>query len=319
MQTQTPKADIGKFTNFYCDGIASALDEFITLPEDVDIAKYLSDEDCQTLVDYAVMKNKVAGVGQLYIKVPDFNMGKNALEKFGMAGYEIISAKNCQNMSTSAMIGGNTIIELESLLDFQQGELSEIADLTARAELPTLFHLGQDLEEVGKIVNLYKHSPAEVLESFGFLDRQCFLLGLNFIDKDDQKLLHDYGATCIFTPRDDGEHGRGAINLYNFIYNQLKFGFGSGKCYNIDMLAEGKLALYNTANLMYDANLISPKELLAAIACNSDPKEVLDFLGVQNGEKERNLLDKKVNLWQYFQNDLHLQAQEISYKLKEKI
>lgn len=316
---QTIKLDKPVFTNLYCDGISCALSEFVTVPKDFDACKNLSPDDCQTLVEYAAMKNKVAGVGHLYIKVPNYGIGKKALEKFVMTGCEIIDAHQIQNLPTSAMIGESTIVEIADLLDFQQNALSDIADTVARAELPLMIDFGSDLEKVGRLVNLYKMSPAQVLESFGFLDRKCFLRGLNFIDKDDQKLIREYAATCIFTPSDDGMYGRGAINLYSFACNKLKFGFGSGTHYNIDMLAECQLSLYNTANLMFEPNLLAPKDLLAAISNGVAPADIAEKLGSQPCASELHMFDKRVELSQFYQSDLREKAQEISYKLKEKI
>ena len=120
-------------------------------------------------------------------------------------------------------------------------------------------------------------SPAEVIESFGFLDRECFLYGLNYIDKDDQKLLKTYDPTLIFMPKNDGEEGRGAINLFNFIYNGLKFCFSSGKCYNINMLDQAKLGLINTANLMHERNLISSSQLIASLEMQGNDEITLNF------------------------------------------
>ena len=151
-----------------------------------------------------------------------------------------------------------------------------------------------------------------MLESFGFLDRKCLLYGLNFVDKEDQKLICDYDKTCIFSPRSDGEEGKGGINLYNFIYNKIKFGFSSGRCYNIDMLAEGKLAIINTNNLMYDNSLIDSQKVLESLE-DSGQLEI-DF---DDEEPLENLLDKRVELEE---DEFNIEkVKEIVKKIKERI
>ena len=251
---------IKSFKNYFCDAISCSLGEFIDVydsqfDEDELLSK-LSKEEINIICQYAIVKNKIAGVGELYLKVPIASIGREALEMFKMGGKVIISAKQKEDLTTNDFVGDRVILYIEDLLDYKEGALSDIADFLGRTDMPVIINLGRTLEEIGKLVNRYGKSPVEVLEDFGYLDRECYVYGLNFIDKDDQKLLASYNANIIFSPRSDGEEGRGAINLYNFIYNRLKFVFSSGKCYNIDMLAEGKLARINTNNLMYEKGLI---------------------------------------------------------------
>ena len=133
-----------------------------------------------------------------------------------MKGRELLSARLITALSASEFVGGRIGFDVENLLDYAEGFLAELSDLTGRLEIPLFISLGRDIEEVGKLVNRYKMSPAEMLESFGFLDRECYLYGLNYIDKDDQKLLKTYDPTILIMPKNDGEEGRGEINLYNF-------------------------------------------------------------------------------------------------------
>ena len=319
MQRQENKVLLSGFSNFYCDGLYSALGEFFTLDQDLyqKILKELSNEDLATLIDYAVLKNKMAGVKELFIKVPSFSYGTNSLEKYGLLGKEIVGSSLYRSMPTSALVGDRVILEIESLSDVNQSFLNDIADFSARTDTPLLFKVGQTLEELGRVANMNKCSPMELLESYGFLDRKCYLYGLNFIDKDDQKLIKKYEETCIFSPISDGEEGKGAINLYNFIYNDLKFCFSSGKCYNIDMLAEGKLAKLNTSNLMHDDSLIDDKLLLDAICCLQGENNI--EVEISSLEPLSNIFDKKVFIADDGFLPLREKVIEIIKKIKEKI
>ena len=208
------------------------------------------------------------------------------------------------------------MLDIESLVDYNQDLLSAISDFSARANVPLAIELASDLENVGKIVNTYSSSPAEVLESFGLLDRECFVYGLNYLDKDDQKIVKDYDKTCIFSPQSDGKRGMGAINLFNFIYHRLKFGFSSGKCYNVDMLFEGKLAVLNTFNLMHESGNISTEEVLDSLTDKSDDEIELDLFQEENID---NIWDKKVHKKVEEFDSIQKKTIEIARKIKEKI
>ncbi len=332
MQRGENKAIIKKFINNYCDAIYCSLGEFISINEEIyqKIKSKLSTEEMSLVLEYAVLKNKLSGVGYLNIKTPVCGLGVSALNKHNLQGNEIIDAKDYNTLPTKAFIGEKIIFEVENLLDYNEFLLSQLADFSAKLHMPMLFKVGQDLEEVGKIVNMYKCSPIELIESFGFLDRKCYLLGLNFIDKDDQKLIKQYDGKCIFCPRSDGEEGKGAINLYNFIYNDIKFGFSSGKCYNIDMLGECKLAKINTNNLMYDNSLIDDEILLNALCednnqeennnkINDKKEEFLLEIELDYEEPIKNIFDKKVSFKSEQLKSLQQKIKEIAKNLKEKI
>ena len=310
---------IKSFKNYFCDAISCSLGEFIDVydsqfDEDELLSK-LSKEEINIICQYAIVKNKIAGVGELYLKVPIASIGREALEMFKMGGKVIISEKQKEDLTTNDFVGDRVILYIEDLLDYKEGALSDIADFLGRTDMPVIINLGRTLEEIGKLVNRYGKSPVEVLEDFGYLDRECYVYGLNFIDKDDQKLLASYNANIIFSPRSDGEEGRGAINLYNFIYNRLKFVFSSGKCYNIDMLAEGKLARINTNNLMYEKGLIKDEELLEALVTqNGENNFEIDNFALKNC-----LFEKKIEISQFNEKYLMLRERikEIINKIKE--
>ena len=259
-----------KFKNAYCDALSCGLGKFLFIDEDNynEILSNLSRGELELICDYVVLKNKIAGVGDLNIKVPYAQMGKKSLEKYGLEGNEILSAECVNGLSTKDLVGGRMIVEVSNLQNYNEGALSDISSFCATTDTPILIHFGRDLAQVGLIVNRFGSSPAQTLENFGLLDRECLLYGMNFIDKDDQILLSQYDPTIILSPQSDGEEGKGAINLYNLIYNRLKFVFSSGKCYNVNMLGECRLAKINTNNLMYESKLIDAKDLLAAVQSN---------------------------------------------------
>ena len=310
------KRKIKSFKNYYCDALYCSLGEFFDSETISQILenKMLTSQQIKILCEYAVIKNKMAGVSYLNLKVPDFGYGVELLEKYEMKGHEIVSANLMNCMPSKALVGQRLMLEVENLLEYNENFLSDLSDLSATAGIPLIFSLGQDLEEVGKIVNKFNLSPVQTLESYGFLDRECYVIGLNFIDKEDQKLLKDYNVTCILSPCCDGEEGRGAINLYNFVYNELKFGFSSRKCYNVDMLKECYLARVNTSNLMYESDLIDIENLLSAVSDDNLIEIDWDELS-----KDENILNQtiRININEY--EHIRKETREVIKNLKEKI
>lgn len=322
MQIEKEKMKLYPFYNHYCDALYASLGEFLTIDEENinQILSNLTAEDWSAMCDYCVVKNIKAGVKELNLKVYHYGDGLKALDKYAIKGKEIISAKEMNVLPTSAMVGDRLLLEVESLLDYQQDYLNALVDFSAKTDIPVLFKIGQKLDEVGKLVNIYRKSPMEILENYGFLDRECYVYGLNFIDKEDQKLLSQYDVKIIFSPISDGEEGLGAINLYNFIYNELKFGFSSGKCYNINMLEECKLAKINTSNLMYDNKLLTIEQLLSGVIVDYDFQEDEKIeIDLDECEPFENILNKRVDLKQDDFFALRQKVIEIAGKIKEKI
>ncbi len=306
------------FKNHYCDALACGLGEFIDIfNNDIEDFLYLlSYEELENICEFSVLKNRLAGVGELLIKVPKPSLAIKSMQKYGVEGSEILSARLIESMKAGDLLGGRIILCVEDILDYNEGILAELSDTIARADIPIMIFLGQTLEEIGKIVNKFQKSPVEVLEDFGFLDRNCFIYGLNFIDKEDQKLLLNYDTNLILSPRSDAEEGKGAINLYNFIYNGLKFVFSSGKCYNIDMLGEGKLASLNTNNLMYERGLVKESDLNKAVFID----EKMPYIEEGNLRilyDDKFVLNQPELLQDY--NILREKVRKIALKIKEKI
>lgn len=310
-----------KLKNAYCDAIGLALTEFLDIRnvDETDILKILTKEDLEVMCEYAVIKNILAGVGEVNIKTPLPNTAIKYIDEYNLKGKEVLSANIIDSLSAGDLVGDRIIIEVESLLNYTESYLSHIVDFCATTETPVLIKLGQSLYEVGKVVSQFNHSPAEVLEEYGFLDRSCYLLGMNFIDKEDQKLLKKYSPTLILTPIDDAEEGRGAINLYNLNFNTLKFVFSSGKCYNVDMFAEGRLAIYNTSNLMYDGRLVDAESVLQSLQSDNGNLQV-DY---ESDCRKATILDKKIVVedakLQTKLLNLREKIKQIANKIKEKI
>lgn len=299
------------FKNYYCEALPCALGKYYQLSQDDE--KLLTENEIKTLCEYAIMKNVVAGVREVYLKLPRYVQIDDLFEKYKVKGKVILPALEICRLPMKALVGDNLIIEIESFSDLSDAFLTELADFVGDEDLTVMLNLGDNLSEVGKVVNRFKKSPTELAEEFGFLDRKCFAKGLNHVDKDDLALLKNYDVVGVLTPRSDAKEGKGFINNYNLVYNDFPFGFGSGKCYNIDMLGEGRLSCQNTANLLSEGGKVSFYDILKALACQSGQIE-LDF---DPDARQETILEEKVCLGK-LDESIENEVKQIAKRLKEK-
>lgn len=301
---------ISPFKNYYCASLPCGVGKYYKFKDD-DVRLLLEDE-ILTLCEMAISKNVLAGVREVYLKLPHFIDINYLFEKYDVQGKIILPAIQIYDVPTKALVGNNLIIEIESLADMSENLLNDVANFIGEQKLDVMLNLGSSLNEVGKVVSRFGMSPTELAESYGFLDRKCYVRGLNYVDKDDLLLLKNYNAFAILTPRDDGEHGRGIVNNYNLIYHEFPFGFGSGECYNIDMLGEGKLSCINTANLMNEGGIIKLNDVLEALSSKNGHKIAVACDGIEDSLLEERVCLGKVN------TDLNEKVKQIAKKLKEK-
>ena len=299
------------FKNYFCEALPCALGKYCELSPDDE--KLLNETEIKTLCEYAIMKNVIAGVKEVYLKLPHYVEIDDLFDKHKVKGKIILPALEICLLPMKALVGDKLIFEIESFSDLTDAFLGDFADFVGDKDLPVMLNLGDNLAEVGKVVNRFKKSPTELAEEYGLLDRKCFVRGLNHVDKDDLALLKNYEVIGVLTPRDDANEGKGFINNYNLVYNDFPFGFGSGKCYNIDMLGEGRLSCQNTANLLSERGTISLYNILKALACE-DGQIQFDF---DPDARQETLLEERICLGS-IDEDIEHKVKQIAKRLKEK-
>lgn len=274
------------FYNSFCDANLTALNCFLPSEESQQLLseESFSNEELTALVKFTLALNSLAGVGKVNLKAHSAEV-LQYFEEFGLEGKVILDQNGLSSIRTKDFVGGRVVAYIDSLLDEDEKSLSEISDLCGKMKIPVIIGFGRTLEEVGSLSSRYKLSPARVLEDFGFLDRQCSLLGCNFIDKDDLDIIASYGGEIILTPRSDMMMGRGAVNLYSIENKGISYHFGSEICPIIDMASEVEIARGNTANLLYERGLIKAENLLEAILIDGENNEKNFLVPLENSFK----------------------------------
>lgn len=290
-----------RFYNFFCDGQRTALNCFLPVEESEALLEEVnfSNEELLTLARFALALNSRAGVGKVNLSVPNADI-LPYFEEFGLDGRVILPYEAIPSLKTSDFVGGRVALEVKSLLENDEKTLSDISDLSGKMKIPVFIDFGRTLEEVGLLSSRYNSSPARLLEDFGFLDRECYLLGCNFIDKDDFDIISSYGGKVVLTPRCDMMKGCGAVNLYSIENKGIEYGFGNQSYPQIDMANEAEIARGNTANLLYERGLISTESLLKAIMIEEENSK-------QSIEKDKVIPLENVL---FFRQDCHKEEDE---------
>lgn len=263
-----------KYKNDFCDVEERFI--FATLPlknamETSFGSLRLSAQDCRRIYKAAIEENMKNDVGQLTLLVSHPHIVAEILEELDINATILVNAKNYVVLTSSLLEDFRKkykfplAIYIPDLLDLSEEEIEDVVYFAGKEKFPIYINFLRSLEEAGSLDKIYGKSPAKVLEEFGYLDRECYLVGCNFLDKDDAQILSSYNTKIILTPLADMLLGQGAINLKMLFEQGLDISLGSGIHNCLDMESQAKIAVGNTANLMYNPFPITEEEYKSLI------------------------------------------------------
>ena len=229
------------FKNFYCDSSAflnKTLSRAFSPP-------LLSDKEEGILCEYVVIENLLSGVSELNLSAVNPQNALNALDKYHLKGRAVVTS-TIPNIDPK-----RCILHIKDIIE-EEGTLQDIAFKLSKEKYPILITYGRTLHEMGTIDKTYSLSPASYLESIGFLEKECYILGANYLDKDDLNLLKMHDAKIVVSPRADMFKGRGFVNFAPLKNLGLQTLFASDELPSVDILAEAMLAIGQTGNLLHD-------------------------------------------------------------------
>ncbi len=235
------------YINYYYDCLNSFANEIDEL-----VPKKNNPES--ELIEYGLLKNKLSGVREVNIACQDVQLARQLLQKYQMRGVPVINTlENFQK---------DVIFHIQNILSYSEVELEEIVHKSKLYNIPIMVTFGRTLYELGEIDKSFAMSPVTYLESLGILDRQCIILGGNYIDKDDLIMLASYDAKIVVTPISDMRHARGFVNLAPILNQGIDIGFASDDSPTVDILNEVKLGAGQTANLMLSYDFAPMQNLI---------------------------------------------------------
>lgn len=254
------------FKNYYC-----ALSCFAQ----GDSLKSWQKDELLILYEFVIAKNFSSGVKELWI-VNDFNLDLSQLaNKYDMKIKSIIKSENIQNFTSSMLVGESLMIEVDRLEGLSESQINDIVSFSARFDIPLIVHFGENLFSLGALDKKYKMPPERVLEEFGFLDRKCYLLGCNYLDKDALALFDNYNVEYIFSPLDDGEKGRGFLNFKLYENKICHLASRDGE---IDMTGNANFLRLSTNNYLSSAEMIALSSYGKLLPFEGGEEEILSLL-----------------------------------------
>lgn len=289
-----------KFANFYCDPLS-----LIAEKERHEKLSTFTNQDIFSLYEYAFAKNYKAGVKDVYCVNNDMIDLSILAVKYNLNIKNIVGAENIFKIPSSFLVGNNLIVELKNIEEYNDSFLSDVMSFCAKLNLSILIEFGRDLNSLGKLSSRYNKEPEKVLEDFGFLDKKCFLLGCNYLDKDAISLFDSYDIEYIFTPLADGEKGRGFLNFK--LFENKVCHIGTESVQNIDLIKEIDFLRLETNNLLCRNNLIDETKYFKLLQQSIEDNMGLSYNGNSFNEK----IDLKLENFQKLEeNVLNLLAQK---------
>ena len=125
------------FKNYYCEALPCALGKYYELSPDDE--KLLNETEIKTLCEYAIMKNVIAGVKEVYLKLPHYVEIDDLFDKHKVKGKIILPALEICLLPMKALVGDKLIFEIESFSDLTDAFLGDFADFVGDKDLPVIF------------------------------------------------------------------------------------------------------------------------------------------------------------------------------------
>lgn len=192
------------------------------------------------------VKNVSNGVEKLDCLCEDPFFAVQMMKKYNLNGKIIVPMKFALDNAKLLKLK-NSGFEISIFIDLLEDE--NILNAIAMTQIPTTLLLYENLNRTGEISQKYGGvMPAQVLEKFGFLDRECTIVGAMYADKDDLTILGDYDAKVVLCPRSFASKGGTFANLKLLQKYDLKLFLGTFDFNEIDFEKEKEfLKLTNCA------------------------------------------------------------------------
>lgn len=255
------------FRNCFCNPFS-----FLPLEQRENVGLW-DKRDLESLYEFVIAKNCQGGIKELWI-LNDFMLDLSKFAtRYDIKIKSIIKAEKVFSMPSSLLVDDGLLVFLDKLEDMNENFLSEIVNFSSKFDLPLIINFGQNLQMLGLIENRYCKSPERVLEDFGLLDRKCFLLGCNYLDKDALSLFDNYDVEYIFSPITDAEKGAGFINFK--LYENRICHLASCDERDIDLQKQADFLRLCTNNLLSLQNAVAVQKYLNILpfACDVEDEQ----------------------------------------------
>ncbi|MGN1200993.1 MAG: amidohydrolase family protein [Candidatus Caccovivens sp.] len=225
----------------------------------------------------------------------------------------LLAGAFCNDVAVKSSLNSYLLTNIEEM---EEKELSNASDFVAKNKSKLFIKAGQTLQELGTIDKTYHKPLSQVLEDFGFLDRQPVIVGGNCFEKDELQLFGQYGCDFCLTLPEDNKFGRRVTNLIALKMQDFCVGMGSGYNFEIDFFAFMRQLLLTQRALFEDESCVSESDALKiATYCgakiltgNENAVKVgnsADFIVVRRGETLYDDILKSI-VWEKSKKDVAL-------------
>ena len=181
----------------------------------------------------------------------DVEIGTFELKKQGVT----CVVTNNKNFKAEGLTVYNDIIYVS---EFDDKLITAAFEESVETSKPLFIRTPRTLFELGRITELYKCTPLELLENIGVLDKKVYLVGCNHLDPIDLKLMSTYDVEVIIEPTSAVDGAEGFPELYAMLKRGILPSFSIIESIGKDMY----LAKNVTGMLMADKDAVSDEIIL---------------------------------------------------------
>ena len=171
-----------------------------------------------------------------------------------------------QQLSLVQKANQKAVCFAHSIYGTTEQNFAKLVTFAKNNNLPVATHLSETLKEVGDCsVKNNDLTPPELLEEYGFLDRQATLYHAVHCDKDDLDLLASYDANIVTCPSSNLKLASGFAPLFAIDQKGICLAIGTDGAYSnnsLDMFKEMFLAATLPKATLYSANIMPAEKVL---------------------------------------------------------
>lgn len=209
-------------------------------------------EECYGHLEAVVKAYAKSGIkARIGIGYP--NVGKE--EKLSLdEQYKVVQDANLLPVCNAHSIYGTT-----------EENFAKLNTFAKKHNLAVSTHMSETLKEVGDCSVKYDLTPPELLEDYGFFDRQATVYHAVHCDKDDISLMEGYNVNVVTCPSSNLKLASGIAPIYAFQQAGINIAIGTDGAYsnnNYDMFKEMFLVATLNKAVLYKADIISANDVV---------------------------------------------------------
>ena len=234
--------------------------------EEIKMKYNLCEEDIEFIYRKYLLDGIKKGVNEMNFVSISPLLSKSLFEEYGVSGKILIRARDSGKIPELQHQFNKSLVSLGvTVSPYYDGDdlTNKISNICGEYKLPVFVTLYDDLEQTGMLNTLFNKPPINYVEDVGLLDRECYIIGGNYADKDDFLTMSNYETKVIVSPYDSINFGTNIPNIYAMKSNSVDVQLSSP--INNNILEEIKLATALNRSLLSDCEVLPFNEVLELV------------------------------------------------------